>query len=113
MIDCLLTARVWRARDGSIGGYQSIVYDITEFKRTEEALLQSEQRYRSLTNDVLDSSEVPIMLSFVRFRHEQGHILPNHVLDGVAKESIMGTSVGFTENSGKERLIIDDHLPDG
>lgn len=34
-MDCLVSATVWRAHDGSILGYQGIIRDITEHKRME------------------------------------------------------------------------------
>src|SRR5437899_3475386 len=37
-MDCLLAMKVWRAKDGSILGYQSIVRDITDRKQTEKSL---------------------------------------------------------------------------
>ena len=37
-MDCLLAMKVWRAKDGSILGYQSIVQDITDRKQTEKSL---------------------------------------------------------------------------
>ncbi|MGD0918093.1 MAG: PAS domain S-box protein [Thermodesulfobacteriota bacterium] len=42
-IDCLISAIVQRANDGSILGYQGIIRDITEQKRAEEQLLKSQQ----------------------------------------------------------------------
>jgi len=38
-MDCLLTASVWRASNGNIIGYQGIIRDITEHKRTEQQIL--------------------------------------------------------------------------
>jgi PAS domain S-box-containing protein len=37
-MDCLLTSTAWRAKDGSILGFQGIIRDITERKRVQEEL---------------------------------------------------------------------------
>jgi two-component system cell cycle sensor histidine kinase/response regulator CckA len=48
VMDCLLTATVRRAEDGGILGYQGIIRDITEHKRADEAIKQSEAKYRTI-----------------------------------------------------------------
>jgi len=47
-MDCLLTASVRRGDDGTILGYQGIIRDITERRLIEEALRDSETRYRAI-----------------------------------------------------------------
>jgi len=45
---CLITATVRQAEDGDILGYQGIIRDITKHKRTDEALQESEEKYRTI-----------------------------------------------------------------
>ncbi|MCB0165753.1 MAG: PAS domain S-box protein [Anaerolineae bacterium] len=45
---CLLTVNKWQAKDGRVLGYQAIIRDISQRKKTVEALRESEDRYRRL-----------------------------------------------------------------
>jgi PAS domain S-box-containing protein len=45
-MDCLLTSTMWRGNDGSTLGYQGIVRDITEQKKTEQALREREEELK-------------------------------------------------------------------
>jgi PAS domain S-box-containing protein len=75
--------------DGSIKGFVEVVEDISERKQAEEALHESEQRYRSLTNDVLDSSKVGIFILDDNFRI----VWVNQALEtyfGLKREDVIG-----------------------
>ncbi len=54
-LECLVTATARRGTVGTIIGYEGIIEDVTERKRSTEALRQSEQYYRSLIENALDT----------------------------------------------------------
>ena len=49
-LDCLITATVRRANDGSVLGYQGIIRDTTEHKRMVKEIRVNKRRYRELTD---------------------------------------------------------------
>ncbi len=57
-----------RRPDGTVDYFLALVQDMTQRERTKEALQESEARYRALTNDVLDTSQVGMSILDARFR---------------------------------------------
>lgn len=57
LVDCLLTSSLRLASDGSIIGYQGIIRDITEQKRANKELTESEESYRLLLQTVGKAGE--------------------------------------------------------
>jgi len=51
-IDCLLSATIRPSADGKVLRYQGIIRDITKHKQSEEALLQTERRFRELLENL-------------------------------------------------------------
>ena len=51
-IDCLLSATIRPSADGKVLRYQGIIRDITQHKQSEEALLQTERRFRELLENL-------------------------------------------------------------
>lgn len=55
VIDCLLSSTLWRDENGAVIGYQGRIRDITEKKRAEHDLKESEMQYRTTINSMSDS----------------------------------------------------------
>jgi diguanylate cyclase (GGDEF)-like protein/PAS domain S-box-containing protein len=51
-VDCLLTSMVRRGPNGEVAGYQGIIHDITERKRAERRLMESEHFTRTIISSV-------------------------------------------------------------
>ncbi len=50
LMDCLLSATLWRSGDRRVSGYQGIIRDITMQKRAQEELRERESHYRAMVD---------------------------------------------------------------
>ncbi|MBN2457709.1 PAS domain S-box protein [Candidatus Woesearchaeota archaeon] len=55
VMDCTVTATVWRKHDMTIGGYSGIIRDITEQKKLVKELAESEEKFRTIANIAQDA----------------------------------------------------------
>ena len=70
IIECLMTATIWRQADGKIGGYRGIIHDITERKQSEEKLLKS---YESLKKNLNDAINTMVKMVEMKDPYTAGH----------------------------------------
>lgn len=87
-LDCLITSTARRAADGLVIGYEGIIEDVTERKRSTEALRRSEQYFRSLIENALDT--ITILQEDGTISYESPSV--ERVL-GYAPEELVGTAV--------------------
>ncbi|MCP4575269.1 MAG: PAS domain S-box protein [Deltaproteobacteria bacterium] len=81
--------------DGRIIGLQGVITDITEHKRTEEALLSSEEKYRTILESIGDGYfEVDIAGNLTFFNDSFCRIV------GYSEDELMGTN--YKDNTDKE-----------
>ncbi len=56
-LDCLHIATIRRSDDGTVLGYQGIIRDITDRKKADEALRESEKQLKHLSSQLLSAQE--------------------------------------------------------
>ena len=88
VLDCVVTATARRTGDGSIVGYEGIIEDVTERKQSTEALRRSEEYYRSLIENALDT--ITILAADGTITYESPGV--QRVL-GFAPEELVGTRI--------------------
>jgi diguanylate cyclase (GGDEF)-like protein/PAS domain S-box-containing protein len=88
VLDCLLTATLRRSAAGEVTGYEGIIEDVTDRKEATAALLRSEQYFRSLIENALDT--ITILAADGTITFESPSVL--RVL-GYAPEDLVGTSI--------------------
>ena len=88
VLECLITATARRAGDGAVIGYEGIIEDVTDRKRSTEALRRSEEYFRSLIENALDT--ITILGPDGTITYESPSV--ERVL-GYAPEELVGTKV--------------------
>lgn len=137
-------SRVWvngimtdlRDDEGRLLGYVKVMRDRTEEHRTQEALRESEAKYRSLLDDVLDTSAVGVIILDAEFEVVWVNLAIEHYF-GVSRERVLGKAkreliqthfgdvvdepadfaerllAAYRSNSGEERFEVHVRATDG
>jgi diguanylate cyclase (GGDEF)-like protein/PAS domain S-box-containing protein len=88
VLDCVLTATARQGADGEFCGYEGIIEDVTERKRSTTLLQRSEEYFRSLIENALDT--ITILSADGTIQYESPSV--ERVL-GYAPEALIGTNV--------------------
>ncbi len=85
---CSLTSTIRQDRDGNISGYQGIIRDITERKKTEVALRESEEKYRMV---VQNSNEAIIIVQdeIIKFANSKINDITGYSIEELASKPFM------------------------
>ena len=109
VLDCLVTATVWRSADGRVGGFQGIIRDVTERKRAEVRLQAYHRQLRVLASQLALAEE--------RERRRMAEGLHDHIAQGltVAKMRLdalrqAASDAGLAERLDEIRHTIDETI---
>ena len=124
-IDCLLSAIIRRSADGKVR-YQGIIRDITQHKQSEEALLQTERRFRELLENlkmiaILLDLEGNILFCNDYLSEKTGHekndilgknwfdiFLPEEIRDEIRKIYLDNVAAGSIPSHDEHEIITSD-----
>lgn len=119
---CLLTSSLWRANDGRVLGYQGIIRDITHRKLSDQALRESEERYRRLVELSFEAVAVYNLEGIVVYINSAGarllgatepdKIIGRPVLDFVHPDylEIVRQRVAQVQNGGRGAPLVEEQL---
>ncbi len=98
-LDCLVTTTVRRATDGTVAGYQGIIFDISERKRMEKKLHKYQRKLQSLTVELSRNAE-----------HER-RCLADNLHDGLGQDLVLAQlkleTLRHANDSDHKALIAD------
>ena len=107
VMDCLVTGTLQRSSAGTVTGYQGIIRDVTEKKRMEKAIEDSEHKLKT----IVYASPIPqfVIDSKHRITHWNSAL---EVLSGLTAERMIGTNEQWRAFYRTERPCIADLLVD-
>jgi two-component system cell cycle sensor histidine kinase/response regulator CckA len=100
-MDCILTAAVWKAGDGSILGYQGIIRDISSHK----ALLEKLRKYEFIVNTSRQFMTL-INRDYIYEAVNEAYCLAH----GKSFDEIIGTTVADVWGKGKFKRVLKPYL---
>jgi PAS domain S-box-containing protein len=100
-MDCMFTVTALRGDDSSILEYQGIARDVTVHKRAEQALRESEEKYRDIFDSMLEGYfEVDLSGNFLFFNQAVSKFF------GYPRDELRGLNYqAFTSPEGAQRLF--------
>jgi diguanylate cyclase (GGDEF)-like protein/PAS domain S-box-containing protein len=99
-VDIALSAAPLRDDGGSVVGVMAVLVDVTEAKRSEEALRESEAKYRSIFDNVQD------LFYQTELRGTIVELSPSVQRFGYSREQLIGTSVLDLYADAAERIAF-------
>jgi len=100
-MDCILTAAVWKAGDGSILGYQGIIRDIS----SQKSLLETLRKYEFIVNTSKQFMTL-INSDYIYEAVNEAYCLAH----GKSPDEIIGTTVADVWGKGKFKRVIKPYL---
>ncbi len=101
-IQVLIGDKLIKDKEGHIIGIRTTIQDVTERKRMEEALRESEERFRSVLENLLDG--VAVNDKDFRFKYVNEQLTKIY---GFSREELIGRDLRDYLDEGSKRLLAD------